>query len=244
MRSTWRFDHTQDYGLATSAVREIVALWLRIDWFAPPGLDDIERSLRAFADHVARTRAFAPNAYADPVRVSSERGGWDDFVSRYARVTHPQGTFDWRWGMLKPLLVDHRKRHGFSLNASTPGVVHLRDVKPDAPQPLYATVEAHGVLCMGPGLGVSPAELFQATPTAALHDAKRCTAVAASYTSYASQDASFAIEWQLAAPDAPLTQNPFVPLLEVYDAGAYPLVLSAGEVVLFSFTPTGGARGR
>jgi hypothetical protein len=52
---------------------------------------------------------------------------------------------------------------------------------------------------------------------------------------YCDIDLFEALEWQLAEPECPLSDNPFVPLLELYATAHYPFHLSADRVVLFRF---------
>lgn len=233
MKARWRYDD-RDLGPATDAVRQIIARWLRIDWFGQPVPGAIDRAHAAWEHHLACTRLHAREAYAPDVRIAPRVGTWSDFAALY-RVAVAAPSFDWKFGVLKPLLQAHRSRHGFRVERSTPGVVPLEQLSHGGPQPLWAALPEHGVVTLGPQIGASPEELFAASPHAAWQRASRYRNAVGSYTSYATQDAMFAIEWQLAAPPTPLDDNPFVPLLAVYEAGAYPFVMSASEVVLFSF---------
>lgn len=233
MKAVWRYDD-RDLGPATDAVRAIIARWLRIDWFVEPAAGALDRARNAFEHHLDCVRAHDSEAYARDVRVAHRIGTWPDFAALHAVVVKER-KFDWKWGVLKPLLHAHRERHGFRLDASLPGVVPLEELRRDGPQPLWGGFPENVVITLGPRIGVTVDELFAASPRAAWQRASRYCSALASYVSYVTQDAIFAIEWQLAAPHSPLDENPFVPLLEVYEAGAYPFVISAGEVVLFSF---------
>lgn len=234
MKTSWRYDDRRDLGPATDGVRTIVALWQRIDWFTEPAPGAFERARCAFEKHLARTRAHAPGAYAPAMRFAPRIGTWPDFAALVRTATGQSG-FDWKFGVLKPLLHAHRERLGFHIDASHPGVVPITELRADAPMPLYAALPNGTTITLGPHVGATGDALFAASPRAAWQRATNYRPAIGWYTSYASQDAAFAVEWQLAAAHAVVDDNPFVPLLETYDAGAYPFVTSASEVVFFSF---------
>ena len=123
----------------------------------------------------------------------------------------------------KSMALDHGgKRCGYSRRAM---VAALR--KPGAPidDRCLMIGTSDQFLCFG---RLGPELDFSALPPFAADSARF-------YFLFSTSDAIDAIEWQLAEPSAPLSENPFAALLQCYRRGYYPFLFNGGRVVLFRF---------
>lgn len=218
MRGTFTFDvGALDYGEATPALRSLLELWQRIDWFEANGAD-AATAIELFRAHHALCHAARPDLFAAQIEVRTQRGGWADVEALYPRVAEAPDRWDWKYSGLKRLTKDHSAARGWSLDAAA-------SAYPPAPGVLFFTIPG------GPN-GDHPIAIFNDVGGRLdLGNNRR----AGWYHSYAVLDLYDALEWQLAENHAVLDANPFLPLLFCYDAGFYPFVLSRTEVILFTF---------
>jgi hypothetical protein len=104
-----------DYGGATASVRRVLAEWVEIDWFEPPGEISAEiRAIRRFEKHHERSRTHAPDLFSSDMQVRVERGSWGDFAKWCARV-RANTSWDWKEGVLKRLSFAHSQRFNLKL---------------------------------------------------------------------------------------------------------------------------------
>lgn len=222
MKGTLAFDPREhDYGPATAAVRTLLLEWAAIDWFVPPGSPrQVANDL--FTQHNALARAYAPELFADRVKITSATGGWADFVALCNGVRTQTG-WDWKYSALKRLSSAHSTAHGWLLKNQGQNTV--------------------------PGTAARPGELFlrfgdqvywgHFSPPLDFRSIGAEWAESASfYSSYCDMDFLECLQWQLAEGRDELAGNPFIPLCRCYAAGYYPFSLSSTAVVMFSFAPT------
>lgn len=202
-------------GPATPAVRALLQLAAATRWFEPSA--PVEPSwLEA---HLAAVRAHVPDAFAARVEVTHEGGGWDALEALAARVRGSRG-FDWKFGVLKPMVREHSRARGW-----TP-LAHARAFQAAEPAPadLFVPLNEHA---FWRPLG----------PRVDFRHAGSAREAAGWYHGFAHVDLTDAIEWQLAEGAESLEGNPFWPLLRGYAAGQYPFVLDAARAVVLRFEP-------
>jgi hypothetical protein len=201
-----------DYGPATVSVRQLLRAWMEIDWLAPSAHDDKD-GIELFREHQARAHAFDRKSFAAPgsIEVRVERGGADELAALCARVRGDDSRRDWKLGELKRLSLGHARARGWSLEA-------FARTRPWPPRPgdLCFVMPQGGTIWTGayPKLaGADDATIF--------------------YVNYAHGDLLDACQWQLARGDDDTATNPFVPFLDGYVRGFYPVSLEPTTVVLF-----------
>jgi len=218
------FDPTQcAYGPATGAIRRILHEWASVDWFAPPQRDsDVERAVELLREHHTLARSYQPTLLSERFDVRPSIGDGPQFSALCDRASASMGTWDWKYGVLKPLSRRHMEAHGWNRKA------HARPLAwKDGPRPrtgdllikiadivvwnVYVEVDLHATL---------PPDHVKA---------------AGWYLGYANVDFTDCLEWQLAENHDRLDANPFFPLVQCYRAGAYPFSLSPAEYVLHAF---------
>ncbi|MEZ4252320.1 MAG: hypothetical protein R3B99_29250 [Polyangiales bacterium] len=201
-------------GPATDAVRRLLTAYVAIDWYAPASLSEADAHALFLRYHTL-ARAFAPDLFGPRLEIEHATGGlrefstWVDVVRNHA----PRG-WDWKYAVLKPLTQRHSDAHGWSRPLEGPLVG-----PPGARDCLFTVFPA-----VDGSVGVWNVPLPRVDwPAEALRFFK----------GYCDLDLFEALEWQLAEPGCPLSDNPFVPLLELYAAGYSPFHLTAHGVVLF-----------
>ena len=209
-----------DFGAAAPAVLSILAEWEAIDWFEPHSQlsDSGQAHLR---NHQRLAHRYAPQQFRERVDIQNRHGGWADFVECCQSVRRIDA-FDWKYSRLKTLSGLHNKRHDFSIAVAARTC--LRDRSEISPHSLVMALT--DTVCLWGSLG--PDLDFSQLP-------KEAAESASFYRSYAHADALDAIQWQLAEPQSAIDENPFLPLLHCYAAGAYPFALSETRFVLFRF---------
>jgi len=225
MTSSKAFDaSTYECGPATDAVRRLLTDYAAIDWFVPPTVD--EARARAFMHrHHARGRDVAPDLFAPHLVVEHASGGareMHDWCER-VRLNPPRG-WDWKYGVLKPLTKRHSEAHGWHMAALPPPT-----------NPLVAAGRLFLTLPGGHSVWNVPLPPVTLPTTPADAEARRVHEALRFFKGYCDIDLFEALEWQLAESECPLSENPFVPLLELYATAHYPFHLSADRVVLFRF---------
>ncbi len=216
MKHALAFDpRDYDYGAPTAAVRAILRDWEAIDWFEPSVSSNgyLERLFRTFQQ---LAHPHMPGAFPLDLAIQCVAGDRAAFA-RWCDRVRTQTDWDWKISILKHLSCDHADAHDWVLDD------HACDLASDPPRP--------GDLFVRVGSSV-----FWTTHVPALQLGRdRFGEAAQFYLGYAHGDVLDAIKWQLAEDDDDTTANPFVPLLHLYAAGAYPFSLGADEVVLFRF---------
>lgn len=208
-----------NFGAAAPAVLQILAEWEAIDWFVPPH----EPGLFAEAllhQHQILARQHLPEKFAGSLTIQHRSGGWPDFAACCQEV-RLHTSFDWKMGATKDLLRHYSERHKFSLatlarTLLVPGAVH---------DDRCLFIPFRDTVFWG---NIGPDLDFRSFGDIAAE-------AAVFYFSYARGDAFQAVEWQLAEPHSPLSQNPFLSLLRSYASGYYPFAYSPTEFVLFHF---------
>ncbi|MCU0675073.1 MAG: hypothetical protein MUE69_20060 [Myxococcota bacterium] len=225
MKSPAPFDASiYECGPATEAVRRLLSDYAAIDWFVPPTIDDA-RARALMHRHHTLGRACAPDLFAAHLEVEHAHGGVRDLFAWCERVRkHAPRGWDWKYGVLKPLTRRHSEARGWRLPTEGPLVG-----APSTPGRLFTVIptltESIPIWNVPlPRVGIRSAT-EQGAEDEALHF----------YKGYCDIDLFEALEWQLAEPECPLSENPFVPLLELYATAHYPFHLSADRVVLFRF---------
>jgi hypothetical protein len=216
-----------EYGPATGALRRILHEWASVDWFEPPRHDsDVERAVELLREHHTLARSYQPALFAEHFEVQPSIGDGLQFSALYERARASAETWDWKFGMLKPLLHRHLKARGWDRKAHArssawnedrrPRTGALFVTHPDMPSDfviwnVYAEVDLRAAL---------PPDHVDAAQW---------------YFSHASSDLIECLEWQLAENHDRLDTNPFFPLLQCYGAGVYPFSLSPTSYVLHAF---------
>jgi len=208
-----------DFGAATATVLAILDEWEAIDWFVPTSQPESSGHLH-FVQHQRLCMRHAPNAFPQPIKVQHRQGGWPEFVA-CCQAVRAVDAGDWKFGPLKSMALDHGRRYGYSLQQ-----IAAKILKPGSMLDLRCLFMASNGHVFWGHLG--PFLDFRSLGS-------RYAESASFYFGYAHGDAMDAIEWQLAEPDAPLVDNPFVALLHCYSSGYYPFVHKDGRVVLFRF---------
>lgn len=208
-------DATDAWGPATRSVRAIRELAARIDWFAPSASGDASW----IEEHHARVRAFDATAIPAHVAVTHHVGGWAEFAELAALVRDPKATYDWKFGVLKPLCKAHSMAKAWSAKAH----VDAHPATPGRTDELFVVLGEH-VLWNAPAL-----------PSPDVSTAGAARGDALWYRGFGVTDVIEAIEWQLAEGSDDLETNPFVPLLRGYAAGQYPFALAPHRMALFRF---------
>lgn len=225
MTSPKPFDATiYECGPATDAVRRLLTDYAAIDWFVPPTVD--EARARGFMHrHHARGRDIAPDLFAPHLHIEHAEGDAHAFFAWCERVRmDPARGWDWKYGVLKPLTKRHSEACGWSMDAHPPPTHPL-----DATGRLFLSFPGgHSVW----NVRLPPVVLPTAPPD---EEARRVHEALRFFKGYCDIDLFEALEWQLAEPECPLSDNPFVPLLELYATAHYPFHRSADRVVLFRF---------
>jgi hypothetical protein len=201
-----------DYGGATLSVRQILRAWMEIDWLAPNAHDDAA-GLDLFRAHQARAHAFDPERFVAPeaLALRVERGGTAELAALCAPLRGDDSRRDWKLGELKRLSRDHARARGWSPEA-------YAQTRPWPPRP--------GDLCFVMPNGA----LIWTGAYPKLAGADDATIF---YVNYAHGDLLDACQWQLARGDDDTSTNPFVPLLDGYVRGFYPVSLDPTTAVIF-----------
>lgn len=220
MRGPLSLDRARhDFGSATAAVLQILDEWEAIDWFVPTSQPTTIGHMH-FAQHQRLCHQHAPNLFPPHIEIEPQAGGWPAFVA-CCQVVRSLNSGEWKFGPLKSMAHDHGRRFGYSRQQMASKLL-----KPGASHDQHSLYwSLNGSMLWG---HLGPDLDFRSLGS---HNADS----AAFYFMYAHGDAMDAIEWQLAEPDAPLVDNPFVALLHCYSAGYYPFVHQDGRVVLFRF---------
>lgn len=225
VKRTLAFDpNDYDYGPATHAIRTLLTTWAEIEWFVNSSETDDVVTAR-FVEHNALAHRYAPELFPSSVTISCVSGGWPEFIAWCKRVRE-QTRWDWKFSILKTLSRDHAMACGWSLQAQA---LHL-PAGPLRPGDLFVRFgDDHG----------APSVIWNNLfPTDTAFAGLAHTAGQESvgfYVGHAQVDAINAIQWQLAENHGDMTENPFVPLVSCYSAGAYPFSLGRDAVVLFRF---------
>ena len=206
-------------GPATTSVRALARAFREVDWFAPSMAD--QQASRAHMDeHLRRVRSADADAVPSHVEVTHQIGGWAELtrLADVVRAVPSASSYDWKYGVLKVLGKAHSKRLGWS------PLAHARAYQQATPSPtdLFVVIGDRAFW----QLMRAPLPTGAETPTHASW-----------YAGFAFQDAIEAIEWQLAKASDDTSDNPFVPLLELYESSVYPFALAADRMVLLHFTP-------
>lgn len=209
-----------DFGAAAATVLPLLDDWEAIDWFVPASEPPVIGQLHCLT-HLRLCQQHAPQEFKGPFAIEPQLGGWSEFWA-LCQAVRAQTDFDWKYTLLKSMALDHGKRCGYSRRAMAGA---LR--KPGAPidDRCLMIGTSDQFLCFG---RLGPELDFSALPPFAADSARF-------YFLFSTSDAIDAIEWQLAEPSAPLSENPFAALLQCYRRGYYPFLFNGGRVVLFRF---------
>lgn len=210
----------RNYGPASASVRNILRAWAEVSWF--DGQRNPLRAAMRFAEHHARARLHlpGPDAFLPTFEARLARGGWEKFSELCAQVRRG-GAWDWKYGPLKKLSLQHSRAAGWSPEEILPPATE--PPSPPRPGDLFFRV-GDSVVWTGLGLKLE-------TEAPLRQDQLE---LANWYIGYADMDALFAIEWQLAERSNDTSTNPFLPLLDCYAAGVLPFGLGPEEFVLFA----------
>lgn len=209
-----------DEGPGTVAVRQLLALWASIDWFAhPTERNAAATATKLFRAHNCLAHRAQPDVFAARVRVDVIRGSWAAFDGLCARVRSPSAAWEWRFA-LKGLARAHSEARGFSLER------HARPFAEGARRPgeLFFHLEPHSAIWL---------QLCSLDALSTIGEPARV--VRGWYLSYAEFDVHEAIEWQLAERHESVRGNPFFQLLRIYALGFLPFSLAPDHTVLFAF---------
>ncbi|MDC0743548.1 hypothetical protein [Polyangium mundeleinium] len=225
MRGTFPyFDPEQcDCGPATGAIRRILHEWASVDWFEPPRHDsDVERAVRLLREHHTLVRSYQPALLSERFEVRPSIGDGSHFSTLCEQASASIETWDWKYGVLKPLSRRHMEAQGWDRKA------HARPlVWKDGPRPRTGDLIVK----------VATTVVWNAYAVVDLRAALPPDRVKAAewYLLYANVDFIDCLEWQLAENHDRLDANPFFPLVQCYGAGAYPFSLSPTSYVLHAF---------
>lgn len=208
-----------NFGVAAPAVLQILAEWEAIDWFVPPQVSgSIAESL--LHEHQSLARLHLREQFSGRLTIRHRTGGWSDFVASCAEVRR-HTEYDWKLGPLKDLLFRHRERHQFSLAELAPKLL----VPGAAYDDRCLFIPFRNTVVWG---HIGPLLDFRSLGSTVAEAAEF-------YFMYARGDTMQSIEWQLVEPSAPVSLNPFLPLLRLYAGGYYPFAYSPTEFTLFRF---------
>ena len=211
------------YGAATDGVRQILLDWEEIDWFALPRASEAT-ARQLFVEHLALCRRHGPSLFANPIDISTRRGGLAEFQALCVQVRQPS-TWDWKFAGLKRLLRLQRDATGWTLRKQALECGSAPAGQQPRPGDLFVVLGDQAYWCLYP---LVPLE------EALAPDQREGPAW---YASYAVGDFIEALEWQFSTSSGDVSGNPFVPLLLCYAAGYYPFFVSRSEVSLFAFEP-------
>lgn len=206
-----------DYGVATEAIRAVLAEWAEIDWFEPSAAT-AEHVASLFREHQRLAHALAPELFPLDITIRDVTGDRDEFTSWCQRV-RSETAWDWKFSILKKLSNEHAQARGWSpeMEAADAPLGHARPgdmffVIGDKTTAQRRQVIWNSILTMPSALDALPRQGFG--------EAARF------YISYAHNDALDCMKWQFAERSADMRTNPFLPLLLCYEAGAYPPCVS------------------
>lgn len=220
MRGPLNLDRSlHNFGAATTTVLQILNDWEAIDWFEPTAQPP-KIGQKHFVHHQRLCVQYAPKHFAQPLQIQHRLGGWPEFVA-CCQAVRTEGASNWKHGQLKRMAHDHSQRYGFSRKQ-----IAVKLVEPEEVCNNRLLYWSYGDLFFIGNLG--PILDFRSLGSGSDDSASF-------YLSYAHGDALDAIEWQLAEPNCPLANNPYVALLRCYSTGYYPFVHQDGRVVLFRF---------
>lgn len=203
------------YGDATSAIRQILELADAIDWFPRSWMPDLEsRAVELATEHLARARRVAATQVSPDLQPSFVHGDWR-VLDRY---------FDAAW----------RDRSGFE----PPNDWGIGQVLSNLKQAAEKSDDLASLI--GPPLWPVPGQL--SVVSALVADERVLDALeVGSYRDVVwtlicqvEVDLWNALAWSL-VHQGDLAKNPFVPILELYRIGVYPLGIRGKQFVLFRY---------
>jgi hypothetical protein len=230
MKGSLGFDpRDHDYGPATDGIRTILATWEDIDWFEPGEIND--DGVREYGEHQRLAHTHLPELFPN-VGVQRRVGGWDDFAVMCRRV-RGSGKWNWKFDALKQLSHGHALAHGWNVEEHTRSFPAKSQRLGElffsfAPPPSPGFTDKTGKPSVFWTSMLPRLTELDLLPTDGTKSGRF-------YLSYAHGDLLDCIKWQLADPVSALSNNPFLPLLRCYSAGAYPFSLDRETVVLFRF---------